>query len=156
MNNRNTQQEAQMTRDMAQDAVYGAVTADALSEELMTGEEQRQMEESEDLAAQIREGIGMLFEDGWTSEELAALSQDDGVRADIAAGKDVIRAAAIYLRRQMHAAQGMRRRSLPVSRHSAAGEPEPKRRIEQMTDAQFDAFSREARAAAMMGRKIRM
>lgn len=156
MNNRNTQQEAQMTREMEADPVYGAMTADALSEELMTGEAQQQIEESEELAAQIREGIGMLFEDGWTSEELAALSQDEGVRADIAAGKDVIRAAAIYLRRQMHAVQGMRRRSLPVSRYSAAGAAEPKSRIEQMTDAQFDAFSREARAAAMMGRKIRM
>ena len=159
MNNRNTQQETQMTREMEADPVYGVVTADALSEELMTGEAQQQIEESEELAAQIREGIGMLFEDGWTSEELAALSQDEGVRADIAAGKDVIRAAAAYLRRQMQqmaGAQSMRRRSLPVSRYSAAGTAEPKSRIEQMTDAQFDAFSREARAAAMMGRKIRM
>ena len=99
----------------------------------------------------------MLFEDGWTGEELAALSQDEGVRADVAQGKDLIRAAAAYLRRQMAAmAQAPRRRGVPVARTSAAGNVAQRDRIEEMSDVQFDEFSKKARAAAMMGRKVRM
>ena len=132
------------------------LSAQAISGELMEESEARDMMQAQELEAQIREGIGMLFEDGWTAQELGLLSQDEGVRADIAQGKDVIRAAAAYLRRQMAAMQPMRRRGLPVSRSSAAGHVAPGNRIEEMTDAQFEAFSRNARAAAMMGRKVRM
>ena len=134
------------------------VTAQELTESMLEEENVRQLEESETLEAQIREGIGALFEDGWTAEELAALSQDEEVRAQIAAGKDVIRAAAIYLRTRLAAmaAQPARRRGVPVARVAAAGDPGAGMGIEQMTDAQFDAFSRQARAAAMMGKKVKM
>ena len=56
----------------------------------------------------------------------------------------------------MRAAQAERRRGVPVTRSSASGSVPQENRIEQMSDAQFDAFSREARAAAMMGKKVRM
>lgn len=133
------------------------LTAQEISGELMEENIESQAQEAGELEAQIREGIGMLFEDGWSAEELSALAQDAGVRSDIARGKDLIRAAAAYLRRQLAALQqAPRRRGVPVARTSAAGRVPQQDRIEQMTDAQFDAFSREARAAAMMGRKVRM
>ena len=125
----------------------------ALMEDSMT----REAQEAQEQEAAIREGIGMLFEDGWTGEELTALSQDEGVRADVAQGKDLIRAAAAYLKRQLAAMQHMpRRRGVPVTRASAAGHAPQGDPIEAMSDAEFDAFSRRARAAAMMGRKVKM
>ncbi|MBR4039412.1 MAG: hypothetical protein IKJ11_04855 [Clostridia bacterium] len=128
-----------------------------LMEENMLHQAQDAQEDAQQQEAQIREGIGMLFEDGWTGEELTALSQDEGVRSDVAQGKDLMRAAAAYLRRQMQAVQQIpRRRGVPVSRTSAAGLVAQRDRIEAMSDAQFDEFSRQARAAAMMGRKVKM
>ena len=86
-----------------------------------------------------------------------ALSQDVGVREAVAKGHDVVRAACAYLRAQMQQMKSpMRRRAVPVSRVSGAGSMMQGSGIEQMSDAQFDAFSRQAREAAMMGRKVRM
>ena len=133
------------------------LSAHEITGELMEESVNREAQEAQELEAAIREGIGMLFEDGWTGEELASLSQDEGVRADVAQGKDLIRAAAAYLKRQMTAMQKYpRRRGVPVTRSSAAGQAAQGDRIEAMSDAQFDEFSRRARAAAMMGRKVRM
>lgn len=133
------------------------LSAHEITGELMEESVNREAQEAQELEATIREGIGMLFEDGWTGEELTQLSQDEGVRADVAQGKDLIRAAAAYLKRQMAAMQQMpRRRGVPVTRASAAGHVAQGDRIEEMSDAQFDEFSRRARAAAMMGRKVRM
>lgn len=135
------------------------VTAQGLTDSLLAEENAQQMEEGTELEMEIREGIGQLFEDGWTGEELRLLSEDEAVRMQIAAGKGLIRAAAMYLRRQMEdmrRAKAAPRRGLPVTRATAAGTLPQSRGIEQMTDAQFDAFSRQAREAAMMGRKVRM
>lgn len=135
------------------------LSAQEITGELMEENAEQTAEEDEELAASLREGIGMLFEDGWNAEELAALSQDEGVRGDVASGVDLIRAAARMLRRQLleaRAVQAPRRRGVPVTRSSAAGAVMPENRIDAMDDAQFDAFSRQARAAAMMGRKVRM
>ena len=133
------------------------LSAHEITGELMEESVNREAQEAQELEATIREGIGMLFEDGWTGEELTQLSQDEGVRADVAQGKDLIRAAAAYLKRQMAAMQQMpRRRGVPVTRTSAAGHVAQGDRIEEMSDAQFDEFSRRARAAAMMGRKVKM
>ena len=133
------------------------LSAHEITGELMEDSMTREAQEAQEQEAAIREGIGMLFEDGWTGEELAALSQDEGVRAEIAQGRDLIRAAAAYLKRQLAAMQqAPRRRGVPVTRASAAGHVAQGDRIEEMSDAQFDEFSRRARAAAMMGRKVRM
>ena len=133
------------------------LSAQEITGELMEDSMTREAQQAQELEAEIREGIGMLFEDGWTGEELGRLSQDAGVRADIAQGKDLIRAAAAYLKRQLTAMQQIpRRRGVPVTRASAAGHVAQGDRIEEMSDAQFDEFSRKARAAAMMGRKVRM
>lgn len=143
--------------NMIQAREQAPLSAHEITGELMEENMIQQTQEAQEQEAQIREGIGMLFEDGWTGEELTALSQDEGVRSDVAQGKDLIRAAAAYLRRQMQAMQQIpRRRGVPVSRTSAAGRVAERDRIEEMSDAQFDEFSRRARAAAMMGRKVKM
>lgn len=135
------------------------LSAQEITGELMEDSAEAAAREGEELEASLREGVGMLFEDGWTAEELTALSQDEGVRSDVAAGLDLIRAAAKMLRRQLMEAKAMqasRRRGVPVTRSSAAGAAMPENRIDAMSDEQFDAFSRQAREAAMMGKKVRM
>ena len=134
------------------------LSAQEITGELMEDSAVHEAQQAQELEAAIREGIGMLFEDGWTGEELTSLSQDEGVRADVAQGKDLIRAANAYLRREMLAMrQTPRRRGVPVSRMAGgAGVMPADNRIEAMSDAQFEAFSRQAREAAMMGRKVRM
>ena len=134
------------------------MTAQEISGELMEDAAGAQAQEMASSEAAIREGIAELFEDGWTSEELAALSQDMGVREDVARGLDVVRAACRYLRAQMTAMKAApRRRGVPVARMAGgAGMAMQDNRIEAMTDAQFEAFSRQAREAAMMGKKVKM
>jgi len=134
------------------------MTAHEISGELMEDAQGMQAQEAQESEAAIREGIAALFEDGWTGEELAALSQDMGVRQDVAAGLDVVRAACKYLRAQMMLMkQAPRRRGVPVSRAAGGGAVLPQgSRIDEMSDAQFEAFSRQAREAAMMGRKVKM
>ncbi|MFR5796201.1 MAG: hypothetical protein ACLUI3_12080 [Christensenellales bacterium] len=67
-------------------------------EENLTGEvEQQQAEENDELVAALRQGLGELFEDGWTTGELDAMTQDEGVKREIASGHGVVRAACGYL-----------------------------------------------------------
>jgi len=133
------------------------MTAHEISGELMEDAQGMEAQEAAENEASIREGIAVLFEDGWTGEELAALSQDMGVRQDVARGLDVVRAACKYLRAQMEAAKQVpRRRSVPIARAMGGGGLPPENRIDAMNDAQFEAFSRQAKAAAMMGRKVKM
>ena len=62
-------------------------------EENLTGEaEQQQEEENEEWIAGIRQGLGELFEDGWTTGELGAMTQDEAVQREIADGHSVVRA----------------------------------------------------------------
>ena len=133
------------------------MTAHEISGELMEDAAGMQAQEAADSEVMIREGIAALFEDGWTGEELAALSQDVGVREDVARGLDVVRAACKYLRAQMQTMKpAPRRRGVPVARAMAGGGLPQENRIDAMSDAQFEAFSRQARAAAMMGKKVKM
>ena len=133
------------------------VTVDDL-EESLTGEAeeaqiQEESRETDELIAEIRAGLAELFEDGWTAAEMAAFTQDELVREEVAMGHSVVRAACAYLRRGTAAP---RRYSVPTARTTAAGSIKPDNRIEHMTDRQFDAFSRRARAAMMEGRKVRI
>ena len=64
-------------------------------EENLTGEvEQQQAEENDELVAALRQGLGELFEDGWTTGELDAMTQDEGVKREIARGLRVLEAHA--------------------------------------------------------------
>ena len=128
------------------------LSAQAISGELMEESEARDMTQAQELEAQIREGIGMLFEDGWTAQELAAFASDPHVREAIAKGHGVARAACAYLKEKL----ASRRHGVPTARMSAAGAYMQDNPIEGMTDEQFDAFSRKAQAAMMAGQKVRL
>ena len=71
-------------------APAGPVTAQEISGELMEDAGMQAAQEAATLEAAIREGIAELFEDGWTQEELMALSQDVGVREAVAKGHEVV------------------------------------------------------------------
>ena len=139
----------------------GEITADELEENLGAQAEEEMALESEDageaIAEAVRRGIGELFEDGWSAEELLAFSHDEGARRDVANGHSVSRAACAYLRRALQAqGAGIRKRAVPTVRQGAVDAGDAGSRIDQMTDEQFDTFSRKARAAMMAGRKVRL
>lgn len=123
-------------------------------EENLTGEvEQQQAEENDELVAALRQGMGELFEDGWTTGELGAMTQDEAVQREIADGHGVVRAACGYLKRMLAAPKkGM----VPIARTTAAGTVRPGSRIAQMSDREFAAFSKRAQEAMMAGRKVRV
>ena len=123
-------------------------------EENLTGEvEQQQAEENDELVAALRQGLGELFEDGWTTGELGAMTQDEAVQREIADGHGVVRAACGYLKRMLAAPKkGM----VPIARTTAAGTVRPGSRIAQMSDRAFAAFSQRAQDAMMAGRKVRV
>lgn len=102
----------------------------------------------------ITNGLQMLFEDGWTHEELLAFSNDKTVRADIAAGKDVVRAAMAYERRQRSNAKPAPKKSVPTLRAPATSGAKDMSAIDEMTDAQFDEFSKRAKEALMAGKLV--
>jgi hypothetical protein len=123
-------------------------------QEEQTEEEELSPEEAQKQAITI--GLQALFEDGWTNEELLAFSKDKTVRADIAAGKDVIRAAMAYERRQRTAAPAKSaKKSVPTLKSAATSGARNSNRIDEMTDAEFDAFSRKAQAAMREGKLVR-
>ena len=125
-------------------------------EENLTGEvEQQQAEENDELVAALRQGLGELFEDGWTTGELDARTQDEGVKREIASGHGVVRAACGYLKRMLETAAA-RKGNVPIARTTAAGAVRPGSAIEQMSDREFAAFSKRAQEAMMAGKKVRM
>ena len=122
-------------------------------EENLTGEvEQQQAEENDELVAALRQGLGELFEDGWTTGELDAMTQDEGVKREIASGHGVVRAACGYLKRMLETAAA-RKGNVPIARTTAAGAVRPGSAIEQMSDREFAAFSKRAQEAMMAGKK---
>ncbi len=147
-------QEELRAADYEQDAAE--VTAAQLGENIaedMTDAAQQAQEERESQMEAIREGIGELFEDGWTAQELAAFSRSPLAQEMIAKGAGVARAACAYLR-----AKGMagKKRGVPTARAIAADGGVQANPIETMTDEEFDAFSRKARHAMMSGKKVRI
>lgn len=149
-------EEQEMTAEVATPEVTVDELEQSITQEAQQEAAQQAEETDEALAAEIRAGIAELFEDGWTTQELSALAQDEQVRQDIADGHSVTRAAAGWLRRCAQSAAAARKHGVPTSRMTAAGRMPQDNRIEQMTDAQFDAFSRRARAAMMEGKKVRL
>ena len=121
-------------------------------EENLTGEvEQQQAEENDELVAALRQGL----EDGWTTGELDAMTQDEGVKREIASGHGVVRAACGYLKRMLETAAA-RKGNVPIARTTAAGAVRPGSAIEQMSDREVAAFSKRAQEAMMAGKKVRM
>lgn len=133
----------------------GEITAQELGAEMTQDAQveaaQAQEEERNEQLDRVKEGIGELFEDGWSAQELTAFSQDAQARDAIAKGHSVARAACAYL-----CARGTRRHGVPMARTIATAEYAQDNPIETMTDEQFDAFSRRAQAAMMSGKRVRM
>ena len=143
--------------DYEQDA--GEVTAAQLGENMaqeMNAEAQAQeaQEEQARRMEEIREGVGELFEDGWTAQELAAFSQSPAAQEMIAKGASVARAACAYLRAKGGAYA--KKRGVPTAKMIAAEGGEQANPIDTMTDEEFDAFARKARHAMMSGKKVRI
>ena len=149
----------EFTREETMEGGCPQISAQALSEHLSRDaldaqreDELARQEEQEEMQEALREGIGELFEDGWTAQELAAFASDPHVREAIAKGHGVARAACAYLKEKL----ASRRHGVPTARMSAAGAYMQDNPIEGMTDEQFDAFSKKAQAAMMAGQKIRL
>lgn len=139
------------------EADMAEISAQELGEEMTAQAQEEHADEATDgqeaLLISVREGIGELFEDGWTAAELAAFAQDEGAKDAIAAGKSVARAACAYLRAKLSAG---RKRGVPTARAIATGGYAQGTPIDAMTDEEFDAFSRKAQAAMMSGKKVRI
>lgn len=149
--------ETEERMDMPQEEVTVNDLEENLAQPAQMQREADDADEAQEQIEAIRQGLAELFEDGWTTAELEAFTQDEAVRSDIAAGHGVVRTACAYLKRNDgQAAWPARRRGVPVTRATAAGTAPRENRIEHMTDAQFDAFSKRAREAVMEGKRVRL
>lgn len=101
-----------------------------------------------------KQGIQQLIEDGWTREELTAFVGDAEVREELAAGTTLRKAAKAFLTRSSKSSGTVKRTSVPTSRNTAAGNEPAGDRIAQMSDKEFDEFSKRARQAMMQGKSI--
>ena len=145
------------------EALIESLTSEQTEEQPEQPAEEQPAEEEEQISPEqaqrnaIQSGISALFEDGWTADELTAFSKDAKARADIKAGKDFMRVANAYLMRQMQAEKpaGGKCGVGTIKSATTAG-VNNSNRIEDMTDKQFEEFSRRAYEAAMSGKKVKM
>lgn len=112
---------------------------------------------------EIESGIRDLFENaGWSIEMLQAFSEDAKARSDIAAGRSVAAAANAYAMRLLAGAAGKApeksggKRGVPGIHRPAASETRTELSIDDLTDEQFDAFSKRAQELMKEGKKVRM
>lgn len=108
--------------------------------------------------AAYQAGLWALHDGGWTPQELQAFSVDGQVHKDLAGGMSLERAAEAYLRRDaaQQAGRPAAKRAVPTTRNTAAGTAPAQSRIEQMSDREFDAFSRRIKGAMMEGKQINL
>ena len=149
----------EFTREETMEGGCPQISAQALSEHLSRDaldaqreDELARQEEQEEMQEALREGIGELFEDGWTTAELAAMCCDEAARAMIAKGASVARAACAYLKKS----GGLRKGAVPTARMAAAGMQTQENAIERMTDEEFAAFAARANEAMKAGKKVRI
>lgn len=151
-------EDAPAPEEVSADELLNALTSDEPPAQEEPEPEQTQEEPAaeEDPNAAIKNGILELFEDGWTQEELTAFCNDPQARADIKAGKDVIRAAMAYTRRSKAAAKPAAKKSVPTFRNAATAGAKEQNRIEAMSDEEFARFSDRMYEEAMSGKRIRL
>lgn len=106
--------------------------------------------------AELEAALNELAEDGWTREEIKELCQDEQVKADVRAGKSLMRAANAWERRQKQQSAASGKRSVPTVTAAAAAGVKDRNRIEDMSDKEFEEFSRRATQAAMSGKKVKI
>ena len=106
----------------------------------------------------VSEGLNSLREEGVTSEELLAFSQDEAARKDIQAGKDVVRAFMAYSRRQASAVKSVQtepeKKGVPTVTAQATASAGDRPSIKDMSKKEFAELSKKAREAVMMGKKV--
>ena len=102
-----------------------------------------------------RDALTRLMDDGWTIDELKAMCTDDGVRRALEQGETLGRAATAYMRRGVQARKPAKR-GVPTFRAAATEDMWEDDPIARMTDAEFAAFSRRAKEAALAGKRIRL
>ena len=108
-----------------------------------------------DALGRYREALERLMDDGWTMDELTAMCADDGVRRALEQGETLTRAATAFMRRGAQARRTAKR-GVPTFRAAATEDTREDDPIARMTDAEFAAFSRRAREAALAGKRIRL
>lgn len=145
------------------EALIDSLTTEQTEEQTEQPAEEQPAEEEEQVSPEraqrnaIQSGITALYEDGWTEDELTAFSKDAKARADIKAGKDFMRVANAYLMRQMQAEKSAGgKRGVGTIKSATTAGVNNGNRIEDMTDKQFEEFSRRAYEAAMSGKKVKM
>ena len=115
--------------------------------------------ESQDAAraavGRYRDALARLLDDGWTMDELRTMCADDGVRRALEQGETLGRAATAYMRRGTQARKPVKR-GVPTFRTAATEDMREDDPIARMTDAEFAAFSRRAKEAALAGKRIRL
>lgn len=107
-------------------------------------------------STQVQADVQSLYNDGWTVEELQALTTDETVRRQVSEGVSLRKAAKMYLQRQTTTQQTTRRRSVPTAKTAGSGAPPDYNDIANMTDAEFDALQERVERAAMEGKRVRL
>ena len=107
--------------------------------------------------SELNAALNELIEDGWTVDELQALILDEKVRADIAAGKSLMRAVNAYERRQKAAAAtAPAKKGVPNVRAASAANTMDVNRFADMTDEEFAKHYEKTKSDALAGKKIRL
>lgn len=100
--------------------------------------------------------VQSLYADGWTEEELLALTTDAEVKRQFAEGMSLRKAAKMYLQRQQTKPPQTPKRGVPTAKTAGSGAPPDDNAIANMTDAEFDAFQKRVERAAMEGKRVRI
>lgn len=100
--------------------------------------------------------VQSLYADGWTEDELLALTTDAEVKRQFAAGVSLRKAAKMYLQRQQTVQPQTPKRGVPTAKTAGSGAPPDDNAIANMTDAEFDALQKRVERAAMEGKRVRL
>lgn len=99
--------------------------------------------------------VQSLYADGWTEDELLALTTDAEVKRQFASGVSLRKAAKMYLQRQQTVPPQPQKRGVPTAKTAGSGAPPDDNAIANMTDAEFDAFQKRVERAAMEGKRVK-
>ena len=120
-----------------------------------TGDDAESQDAARAAVGRYRDALARLLDDGWTMDELRTMCADDGVRRALEQGETLGRAATAYMRRGPQARKPVKR-GVPTFRTAATEDMREDDPIARMTDAEFAAFSRRAKEAALAGKRIRL
>ena len=120
-----------------------------------TGDDAESQDAARAAVGRYRDALARLLDDGWTMDELRTMCADDGVRRALEQGETLGRAATAYMRRGTQARKPVKR-GVPTFRTAATEDMREDDPIARMTDAEFAAFSRRAKEAALAGKRIRL